>query len=43
MKEKEMAQIAAWVGRIVAKPDDEKLQETIRGEVLAFTEKFPVP
>ncbi|MGD9781890.1 MAG: ribose 5-phosphate isomerase B [Kiritimatiellia bacterium] len=43
MKEKEMAQIAAWVGRIVAKPDDEKLQETVRGEVIAFTEKFPVP
>ena len=43
MKEKEMAQIAAWVGRIAAKPDDEKLQEAIRNEVIAFTEKYPVP
>jgi glycine hydroxymethyltransferase len=43
MKEKEMAQIAAWVGRIVADPANEKLQQRIKGEVLAFTETFPVP
>ena len=43
MKEKEMAQIAAWVGQIAAKPADEKLQARIKDEVLAFTEKFPVP
>ena len=43
MKEKDMAQIAAWVGQIAAKPADEKLQRRIRDEVIAFTEKFPVP
>ena len=43
MKEQDMAQIAAWVGQIAAKPADEKLQRRIRDEVIAFTEKFPVP
>ncbi len=43
MKEKEMAQIAAWIGQIVARPGDEKLQQRIRDEVIGFTEKFPVP
>ena len=43
MKEADMAQIAAWIGAIVAKPGDEKLQQRIRGEVAAFSEKFPVP
>ena len=43
MKEKEMAQIAAWIGQIVAKPADEKLQQRIKDEVIAFTEKYPVP
>ncbi len=43
MKEKEMQQIAAWVGRIVADPTNEKLQQRIQSEVLAFTDKFPVP
>ncbi|MDY0145099.1 MAG: ribose 5-phosphate isomerase B [Kiritimatiellia bacterium] len=43
MKEAEMKQIAAWVGRIVADPDSQKLQQKVREEVLAFTEKFSVP
>ncbi|HOE01213.1 MAG TPA: ribose 5-phosphate isomerase B [Kiritimatiellia bacterium] len=43
MKEADMAQIAAWIGAIVAKPGDEKLQQRIRGEVAAFSEKFLVP
>ena len=43
MKEHDMAQIAEWIGAIVAKPNDEKLQQRIRGEVAAFSEKFPVP
>ena len=43
MKEKEMAQIASWIGRIVADVNNEKLQRQIRDEVIAFTEKFPVP
>ena len=43
MRQAEMAQIAAWVGRIVARPGDEKLQAAIQDEVIAFTERFPVP
>ena len=43
MKEREMAQIAAWIGQIVAEPANEKLQARVKEEVIAFTEKFPVP
>ena len=43
MKEAEMKQIAAWVGKIAADPAAKKLQQSVRDEVLAFTEKFPVP
>jgi glycine hydroxymethyltransferase len=43
MKEAEMKQIAAWVGKIAADPASTKLQQSIRDEVVAFTEKFPVP
>lgn len=43
MKENEMKQIAAWIGQIVADPANEKLQQRVKGEVIAFTEKFPVP
>jgi len=43
MREAEMKQIAKWIGRIVASPANEKLQRTIKGEVLDFTEKFLVP
>ncbi len=43
MKEKEMAQIASWIGQIVADVSNEKLQRQVKDEVIAFTEKFPVP
>ena len=43
MREKEMQQIAAWIGQIVAAPGNEKLQHRIQDEVIDFTEKFPVP
>jgi len=43
MKEKEMKQIAKWIGKIVADPDNAKLQGRTRDDVIAFTEKFPVP
>jgi glycine hydroxymethyltransferase len=43
MREAEMKQIAQWIGQVVASPDNEKLQRTIKGEVLDFTEKFLVP
>jgi glycine hydroxymethyltransferase len=43
MREKEMRQIAAWIGQVVADPGNEKLQQRVKDEVIAFTEKFPVP
>ena len=43
MKEKEMEQIAVWVGQIAAACTNEKLQQRIRDEVIAFTDRFPVP
>jgi glycine hydroxymethyltransferase len=43
MKEAEMKQIAQWVGRIAADCGNEKLLKRIQDEVIAFTEKFPVP
>jgi glycine hydroxymethyltransferase len=43
MKEAEMAQIAAWAGKIAADCGNEKLQQRIRDEVIGFTEGFPVP
>lgn len=43
MKEKEMVQIATWVGRIAADCGNVKLQQRIQAEVIAFTEKFIVP
>ena len=43
MKEGEMKQIAQWVGKIAADCGNEKLKQRIRDEVIAFTEKYPVP
>ena len=43
MKEAEMKQIASWVGQIAKDVGNAKLRQRIRDEVVAFTEKFPVP
>ena len=43
MKEKDMAQIASWIGEIAQDFENEKIQRRIRDEVIAFTEAFPVP
>lgn len=43
MCEKEMEQIAAWIGSILKDPENEKLLKKTKEEVIAFTEKFPVP
>ncbi|MDR0993279.1 MAG: ribose 5-phosphate isomerase B [Verrucomicrobiota bacterium] len=43
MKEKEMARIASWVGQVVAEPGNAKLRTRIREDVLALTDRFPVP
>ena len=39
----EMAQIAEWMDAIVAKPDDEALQQRIKGEVRELCGRFPAP
>jgi glycine hydroxymethyltransferase len=42
MGEAEMKQIAAWMDRVVASPD-EKTSEAVLGEVREMTRKFPAP
>jgi len=43
MKEREMKQIAAWIGRVVQHADDEATLAAVRDEVLELTAKFPIP
>ena len=43
MKEREMKQIAKWIGRVVTHAEDEKVLDEVRGEVLELTAKFPIP
>jgi glycine hydroxymethyltransferase len=43
MKEGEMAQIAAWIDQVVARPDDADLQGRIAGEVRDLCAGFPAP
>jgi glycine hydroxymethyltransferase len=43
MKEPEMKQIAAWMDRVVAAPDDEALARTVAGEVRELCRGFPAP
>ncbi|MBP5787946.1 MAG: ribose 5-phosphate isomerase B [Kiritimatiellae bacterium] len=43
MKTPEMKRIAAWIGDVVARPDDEKTIARVRDEVIALTENFPIP
>jgi glycine hydroxymethyltransferase len=42
MKEKEMRQIGLWISEILHRPDDKKLRQRIKKEVLALTKKFPI-
>jgi glycine hydroxymethyltransferase len=43
MKEAEMKQIARWITQVLAKPDDAKLHEGVKGEVLALGQRYPAP
>ena len=43
MKEEEMKQIAAFIGRVLKDPTNEKQIEDVRKEVIAFSARFPVP
>jgi len=43
MKEPEMRQIADWMARIVAAPEDEALAARTAGEVRELCRSFPAP
>jgi glycine hydroxymethyltransferase len=43
MGDAEMKQIAAWMDKVVGKPDDEAALNAIAGEVREMTRKFPAP
>jgi glycine hydroxymethyltransferase len=43
MREPEMRQIAAWIGAVLAAPDDQANLQRIRGEVRALCQQFPAP
>ena len=43
MGESDMEQLATWIDRCLRSPEDEAVLEEIRGEVVAFCERFPVP
>lgn len=43
MLEPEMRRIGAWIGEVLAAPDNVRIQERIRGAVRELCEHFPVP
>ena len=43
MKEDEMRRIGDWIADVLEKPDDEELQDRIRGQVEEFCRGFPLP
>ncbi len=43
MREQEMAEIAAWIDKVVSAPDDDGLAERVAGEVRELCARFPAP
>jgi glycine hydroxymethyltransferase len=43
MKEPEMAQVAAWIGRVIDAPDDETVGQKVAHEIAELCQKFPAP
>jgi glycine hydroxymethyltransferase len=43
MKEDAMKQVAAWIVRVLANPDDESLAKVVSSEIRAFVPNYPVP
>ncbi len=43
MKEKDMEQIAEWIGRVLKDPENESVRQQVREEVIALTAHYPVP
>ncbi|MGH2727842.1 MAG: serine hydroxymethyltransferase, partial [Actinomycetota bacterium] len=43
MKEPEMAEVAAWIDKVVSAPDDDGLCDRIAGEIRELCDRFPAP
>jgi glycine hydroxymethyltransferase len=43
MREPEMAEVAAWIDKVVSAPDDEGLADQIAGEIREMCARFPAP
>src|SRR5262249_5224485 len=43
MKETEMRTIAAWIGEVLAAPEDTAVQQRVRGQVRELCRQFPAP
>ena len=43
MCETEMRQIAAWIGEVLAAPEDAVVQQRVRGQVGELCQHFPAP
>jgi glycine hydroxymethyltransferase len=43
MKEAEMQRIGGWMADVIEAPEDTKVIERVRGEVLALCAQFPAP
>ena len=43
MREPEMAEVAAWIDKVVSAPDDEGLADQIAGEIREVCARFPAP
>ena len=43
LREDAMRQVAAWIVKVLAEPDDAALAERVRGEIRDFARDYPVP
>ena len=43
MRETEMRRIGAWIGEVLANPDDTTVQTRMRGQVQEMCQQFPAP
>jgi glycine hydroxymethyltransferase len=43
MRETEMRQVGAWIGEVLAAPDDTAVQQRVRGQVMELCRQFPAP
>ena len=43
LREDAMRQVAAWIVKVLAEPDDAALAERVRGEIREFARDYPVP